>query len=432
MPSVFRFSEFELDCRSCELRKRGRTLRVQQQPFRLLAALVAASGQLVTREQLRDRIWGRETYVDFDRAINKAVNRLRQLLGDDVAHPRFIETLPKRGYRFVANVADSSSRQPNDAGARETYLKARYFWNKRTPVDLHRSIEHFRRTIERTPDFALAWTGLADAYVMIGIFGLQPPREVFVPAKAAADRALALDDALAEAHTVLADIQKCYDWNWDGAEHSYRRAIALDPTYAVAHQWYAGLLAILGRHDEAWTEIETARRCEPLSVAITVFVSYVALLAGRYEAAVAAANQALELDTNAALTHDLLGRAYAKLGETHKAIVSFERALHLGGSVPLIEGYRGYAYARAGARTKAEQILAQLRQRRLTHYVSPIDMALVCVGLTDTDGAVAALEEAYRDRAARMVTVGDPFFSELRLDTRYRELLSRLGLPAQL
>ena len=97
----------------------------------------------------------------------------------------------------------------------------------------------------------------------------------------------------------------------------------------------------------------------------------------------------------------------------------------------LIEGYRGYAYARAGARTQAEQILAQLRQHRLTHYVSPIDMALVCVGLADTDGAVAALEEAYRDRAARMVTVGDPFFSELRVDTRYRELLSRLGLPAQ-
>ena len=114
------------------------------------------------------------------------------------------------------------------------------------------------------------------------------------------------------------------------AETSYRRAIELNPDYAVAHQWYAGLLAILGRHDEAWTEIETARRREPLSVAINAFVSYLALLAGRYEAAVAAAHQALELDANAALTHDLLGRAYAKLGETQKAIESFERALRLG------------------------------------------------------------------------------------------------------
>ena len=166
---------------------------------------------------------------------------------------------------------------------------------------------------------------------------------------------MALDDGLAEAYTVLADIQKCYDWNWGGAERLYRRAIALDPTYAVAHHWYAGLLSILGRHDEAWTEIETARRCEPLSVPINAFFSYLALQAGRYEAAVDAAQQALELDTNAALTHDLLGRAYARLGETQRAIESFESALRLGGSVPLIEGYRGYAYARAGARSQAEQ-----------------------------------------------------------------------------
>jgi len=240
-----------------------------------------------------------------------------------------------------------------------------------------------------------------------------------------------MDDGLAEGHTVLADIQKLYDWNWSGAEESYRRAIALDPTYAVAHQWYAGLLSILGRHDEASTEIETARRCEPLSLAINAFISYLALLAGRYETAVAAAQKALELDTNAALAHDLLGRAYAKLGDTNKAIDSFESALRLGGSVPLIEGYRGYAYARAGARTQAEQILAQLRQQRLTHYVSAIDIAVVCVGLADTEGAIAALEEAYRNRAARMVTVGDPFFSELRLDARYRDLLTRMGLPAQ-
>jgi Transcriptional regulatory protein, C terminal len=175
---------------------------------------------------MRDHIWGKETYIDFDRAINKAVNRLRQLLGDDVAHPRFIETLPKHGYRFVADVVDSSSRQPSAADARENFLKARYFWNKRTPIDLQRSIEYFRRTIERPPDFALAWTGLADAYVMIGIFGLQQPREVFVPAKTAAQRALALDGALAEAHAVLADIQKCYDWNWVGAEQSCRRPLS--------------------------------------------------------------------------------------------------------------------------------------------------------------------------------------------------------------
>jgi tetratricopeptide (TPR) repeat protein len=330
----------------------------------------------------------------------------------------------------VARVVDSAARQPDDAAARESYLKARYFWNKRTPIDLQRSIEHFRRAIEREPEFALAWTGLADTYVMMGIFGLQPPSAVYPSARAAAERALLLDDSLAEAHAVLADIQKCYDWNWQGAERSYRRSIELDPTYAVAHHWYAGLLAIVGRHDEARAEIEIARRCEPLSIAINAFVSYVALLGGRYEEAIAAAQEALVLDANAALTHDLLGRAYAKAGDTQNAIEAFETALRLGGSVPLIEGYRGYAYARAGARSRAEQILARLHRQRLTQYVSPIATALVCVGLADADGALGALEEAYCDRATGMITVGDPFFSELRSDARYQELLTRVGLPS--
>src|SRR5436190_8972648 len=205
---IFRFNDFELDLRSGELRKRGRALRLQQQPARVLAMLVAARGDVVTREQLRDRIWGRDTYVDFDRAINKAINHLRQLLGDDADRPRFIETLPKRGYRFLAGVAQSASRREIREDAREFYLKARYFWNKRTPDDLRRSIEYFRRTIEKDPEYALAWTGLADTYIMLGIFGLDPPNETLIPAKAAAEQALTLDESLSEAHTVLDEVQK--------------------------------------------------------------------------------------------------------------------------------------------------------------------------------------------------------------------------------
>jgi len=225
MSGIFRFADFELDGRSRELRKRGRRLRVQQQPLQILTMLVAAPGDVVTREELRERIWGADTHVDFDRGINKAITQLRQLLGDDQARPRFIETLPKRGYRFVAAVTRLASRRQIKDDAKEAYLKARHFWNKRTPGDLKRSIEYFHRAIERDPDYPLAWTGLADAHTMIGIFGLQPPRDVFPPAKAAAERALALDDSLAEGHNVLAEIQKLYEWNWDAAERSYRRAL---------------------------------------------------------------------------------------------------------------------------------------------------------------------------------------------------------------
>ena len=426
---IFRFGDFELDSRSGELRKRGRALRLQQQPAQVLAMLVAARGEMVTREELRDSIWGRETYVDFDRAINKAINHLRQLLGDDADRPRFIETLPKRGYRFVAGVAQSAARREIRDEARESYLKARYFWNKRTPDDLRRSIEHFRRAIEKDPEYALAWTGLADTYTMLGIFGLEPPSEVMIPAKAAAERALTLDESLSAAHTVLGEVQKLYEWNWTEAERSYLRAIELDQNYAVAHHWYAQLLSILGRHDDAQRRIELARRCDPVSPTIAAFVSYVALEARRVEAAVAAARDALELDRNAPITHYVLGRAYAIAGDMTEAIATLRTAVRLAGWSPFIEACLGYAYARAGDRPRAEQILARLRTRALTAYVSPIDLAQVHLGLHDRDAAIALLEEAYRTRAVRTVIIGDPFFSELVSDARYRDLLASLRLP---
>jgi len=431
MTGIFRFADFELDGRSCELRKRGRRLRVQQQPLQILTMLVAAPGDVVTREELRERIWGKSTHVDFDRGINKAITRLRQLLGDDLARPRFIETLPKRGYRFVADVTRLASRRQIKDDAKEAYLKARHFWNKRTPDDLKRSIEYFHRAIERDPDYPLAWTGLADAHLVIGMLGLQPPGDVFPPAKAAAERALALDESLAEGHTVLAEIQKMYEWNWDAAERSYRRALELDPGYSVAHHWYAQLLSILGRHDEAHTEIDAARRCDPLSPIIAAWVSYTAFEARRYEAAVAAARDALELEGNAPLTHFVLGRAYAKLGDTANAIAALEKGIRLAGWFPVMEGVLGYVHARAGDRPQAERILATLRRLQLTQYVSPIDLAYVGLGLGDADSTMAQLEEAYRTRAVRMVIVGDPFFSELESDVRYRDLMARLRLPIQ-
>jgi DNA-binding winged helix-turn-helix (wHTH) protein/tetratricopeptide (TPR) repeat protein len=429
--AVFTFGDYELDCRSHELRKRGRTLRVQQQQFQVLSMLVSAAGAVVTRDELRERIWNRDTFVDFDRAINKAVHRLRQVLNDDIARPRFIETVPKCGYRFVAPIASRRSHLrcigTNDVS--EILLKARHFWNRRTVKDLRRSLDYFRRAIEKQPECTDAWAGLADTYVMLGHFGLQRPDDAFPAAKTAALRALDLDGASAEAHTTLGEIHKLYEWNWDAAERSYRRAIELNPDYVVAHHWYAQLLAVGARHEEALAEIEAARRCDLLSVPVNAFVAYVWLEGREYQRAIAAADDARELDANAPLPYLLLGRAYAKCEDFQNAIRAFRTAARLAGVVPLIEANLGYAYARAGLRPLAARILERLRRARFAPQASAMELGLVSLGLGDKDAAMAALEEAHRTRAVRMLAITDPFYSELAGEPRYRELVARLGLP---
>lgn len=277
------------------MRKRSRALPVAQQPLRMLGILVAAPGALVTRDELRTRVWEPGIHVDFDRAINKAIAQLRQVLGDDASRPRFIETLPGRGYRFMAAVARVAASRPLAGNSREAFLKGRHFWNRRTPEDLQRSLSYFRQAIEADPEYAPSWAGLANAYLMNGIFGLQPPDEVFPPARAAASRALALDSALAEACTVAAGIQNLYEWDWAASERTFVKAIELDGDYPVAHHWYAQLLSILGRHDEARQQIEIASRCDPLSPVIAAFRSYAACEARRYDTAVATARETLEL-----------------------------------------------------------------------------------------------------------------------------------------
>src|SRR5438876_9684511 len=207
--SIYTFGDFQLDCRSHELHKRGRPLRVQRQALDVLSLLVAARGNVVTREELRDAVWSPDTHVDFDRGINKAVNRLRELLGDRVARPRFIETLPKSGYRFLVPVVHvSTPSRLLRPDVREALVKAKHFWNKRTPLDIARSVEYFRRAIEMDAECSAGWAGLAEAHVMAGILGLHSPQQAFPAAKAAAERALMLDDAAVGAHTALADVYK--------------------------------------------------------------------------------------------------------------------------------------------------------------------------------------------------------------------------------
>jgi DNA-binding winged helix-turn-helix (wHTH) protein len=430
--STFTFGDFQLDGRDLELKKHGRTVRIPQQPVQILSVLIATAGRIVTREELRATVWAQDTHVDFDRSINKAIHRLRQVLGDRLDRPRFIETVPRRGYRFVAAVtALAAPVRVISAEVRETLLKARHFRGKQTVQALARSVDYFRQTIERDPEYAEAWAGLAETYVMLGIFGLKPSQDAFPAARSAAERALALDASSAQALTVLADVRKFYEWDWRGAEDAYRRAIAIDPHSALAHHWYAQLLAMLARHDEAFAEVEAARRCDPVSPIINAFFSYILLEARQYDRAVAAGQNAVEFEPTSPLPHFLLGRAYAKVGEFALAVDALREAVRIAGSVPRFEGSLGYAYARAGRRADAEAILDRFSRGPLAAVVSPIERGMIFLGLGDTEAALRGLEEAYDAHMPGAVAAGDPFFSELAPTHRYRELMARLRLPVQ-
>ncbi len=431
MPSacVFTFGDCEVDCRSHEIRKRGVRIRVPHQPFLALTMLLTAAGDVATREELRRALWPRREHVDFDRGINKAINRLRQILGDDIDRPRFIETVPKCGYRFLPPVRRLLARQTTSSETREALLKARHFANKRTAVDLQRSVDHFRHAIEQQPESADAWAGLAETYVLNGLFGVTPPDDAFPTARSAAERARALDPSAAASYTALADVHKFYDWDWSAAEAAYREAIAVDPTYAVAHQWFSQLLAILGRHDEALAEIEAARRCDPVSIPINAFISYIWLQAREYARAIDAAQAALALDATAPLTHFLLGRAYAAAGKHRPALRALKTATRLAGPLPLMKAYLGAAYAQAGRRSQAEAVLDELNGARPSGAVA-FHVAIVAAGLDDRNNALTTLEDAYRARAPMMIGIGDPVFAALANERRYQQLIRRLRLPA--
>jgi tetratricopeptide (TPR) repeat protein len=261
------------------------------------------------------------------------------------------------------------------------------------------------------------------------VLGLQRPEEAFRSVRADAERALALNDATPEAHIALAEVSRFFEWDWAAAEASYRRAIALAPDHAAAHQFYAMLLSVLARHEEALAEIELARQCDPLSVPVNATISWVWFEARQPDRAVAAAVKALEIDSNAPLTHALLGRAYLLVGEPRQAIASLTTAVRLSRHGPVTEANLAYAYARTGSPDKARRMLEALTRRRSAQYVSPVDIALILTGLGETDAALTALEDGFRTRAARMLAVVDPLFAGLSPEPRYRRLLADLHLP---
>jgi DNA-binding winged helix-turn-helix (wHTH) protein len=434
--SILRFGVFELDPAARELRKRGLKVRISDQSLRLLMVLVERAGHVTSRDQFRRAIWPADTFVDFDRAINKAVSEVRRVLGDAADNPRFVETLSKRGYRFIGHADRDSGRRDEhtriltlvNAEAHVAYLKGRYLWNLRTVAGLQGSIEQFQHALTIDDGFALGHAGLADANVLLGIWGLQPPATAFSAARVAARRALDLDEGLVEAHTCMAEVSKDYDRDWQGAERQYQHALALNPNYATAHQWYAQLLVSQGRYQDAVIHIELARRADPLSPAITSYLPYIYLASRQYGVALREARRAVAGEPRSPHAHWQLGRAYLFSGHALAAVETLELATRLAGPLSMWEAELSVARARAGNRDGAIEILKKLQERSTREYVSPFDLAVASAGIGDVTSALRYLERCCDERVMRIINVGDPEFDALRSKSRYQSLAEGLDL----
>jgi len=625
-----RFGVFEVDLRTGELRKRGLRVRLQEQPFRVLAMLLENAGEVVTREEIQRKLWSADTFVDFDHGLNKAINKIREALSDSADSPRFVETVARRGYRFVAEVkvdeaAPSSqsgsptppavevpnrgresatprlflpsrawkisafvllllvaslllwrlhpwnrpasvirslavlpfeslssdslqdyfadgmtdelisdlgqisalrvisrtsvmvykrARKPLPQIARElnvdavvegtvlrsgdqvritaqlieasadrhlwsqsyegelrdtlalqnkvakaiadqirislnpqeqaalknvkvvnpeayvSYLKGRYFWNKRTAESLKVALAYFNQAIEEDPRYAQAYSGLADTYALLGDwqYAVMTPKEAFPKAKAAALRALELDSALGEAHNSLAFCLDGFDWDLDAAGKEFQRAIELNPGYATAHHWYAWHLALLHRYDEALGELRKAENLDPLSLVINADLAELLALAHSYDESIQQSRKTIEMDPNFGLAHNHLGQAYLQEQMNDAAIAELQTAVQISHGSPTCIANLARAYVASGNKSEAVKLLDDLKRRSTPGFSHASEIAVIYAALGDTDQAMSWLEKGYDERFNPGVLLR-PGFDPLRSDPRFENLVRRVGLP---
>jgi serine/threonine protein kinase/Flp pilus assembly protein TadD len=322
-------------------------------------------------------------------------------------------------------------RSTENLEAYSLYLKGRYHWNKRALDGVRKSIELFEQAIEKDPNYALAYAGLADGYNILGGFGVSPPSDCFPKADAAALKALGLDSALAEAHTSLAYVYANYKWNWAGAEREYRRAIELNPGYATARQWYALYLSAMGRHDEAFEQVKLALELDPLSLIINLARARVLDYARRYEEAIEQCHRVLEMDQNFAAAHYSLGSVYLRLKRYKEGMNELRWGSELFAGNPMFAGILGYTYALMGKRAEALKILDDLKNMSRKQYVPAFMIASVYIGLDDKDQAFEWLEKAFQERDPDLILLKvEPLYDGLRSDPPFVALLKKMELEA--
>ena len=314
--------------------------------------------------------------------------------------------------------------------AYESYLKGRYFWNKRTADGLKVGLAYFNQAVEEDPNYAQAYSGLADTYALLGDwqYAVMTPTQANPKAKAAALKAVELDKTLGEAHNSLAFVLDGFDWDLDSGGKEFRRAIELNPGYATAHHWYAWHLGLLGRYDEAIAEMRKAESLDPLSLIINADLAELLVIAHSYDESMQQSRKTIEMDPNFAMAHNQLGQAYLQQHVYEQAVVELQRAVQLSAGSPTCIANLARAYALSGRRSEAVKLLSDLKTSSTPGFSHASEIAAIYVSLGDKDEAMNWLEKGYAERFNPGVLIR-PGFDPLRSDPRFRDLVHRTGLP---
>lgn len=418
--------------------------------------LVERAGTLVTRAALRDAVWGTETVVDFEHGLNTSIRQIRHALGDDAEVPRFVETVPRLGYRFIAPVTSIPERGSRPvrsraaaaagaivavtvglviaqvlpgltpqseaiaAEARQLYLRGQFALEDATPGGARTALAFFEKALALDDRYAAAHAGVAEAYLVrpTSTHGV-PPHVSISRAQLAIKRALALDEFLPEAHLAAAKLHLTL-FDWQAAGRDYQRAIAVAPKLSIARQRYANWLSLQGRFEDAIKEARLGESLDPLSLRARTAVANVLRHGRRFDEGIRQAQRALELNPNFGRAHAILGHCYLALGRLDAAIEEFERSGNNSGNL-------GHAYALAGRTTEARRILQTVEELYVTTNADAAEIARVYVGLEEFDRAFEWLTRAVEDgsgQTLRVAVVWDP----LRSDPRFAELLRKAGL----
>ena len=325
--------------------------------------------------------------------------------------------------------ASDPVRQTENAESYRLYFRGRYQWGKRTEAGLRTAIANFKEAIDLDSSNARAWAGLADCYTVLGCWGYEQPHQSYPKARAAAEKALELNDTLSEAHVSLAVAKKDYYWDWAGAEEGYKRALELNPSNVTARQWYAECLACLGRHDEAIAQCERARALDPLSLIVaTTLARHGYCFARQYDRAIKELQEIVRTDPEFWIAQLFLGFALMYNGQFDDALAAFTKAKQIETNGDMLAGI-GCALARSNQSAEAREVLAELEDLRQQQYVQPVVFAVIHAGLGENDNAFLCLEQAYQERAQWLSEIKvEPAFDNLRSDPRFAQLLQRIGL----